>query len=266
MIVGVDHIGLTAKTGLPLEWLGYSERFSERRVPNPRAKEPFLRAYRPVHDITYFDAPDLSPAIEVVDEGTRHERSGDPFPTIVVDRAVTGATAAPPEVGDAVSGALGYRGEVAVGFLPNSRLPVVSAPNVGARVAAYIVAVRDVEASASLWAGGLGLLAPATDPGGRWAHLRLVPPVPRWRVNVILFAGRGEPMARYLDEEAITSIAFLSTDVTSDRERLARQGVEVGDIFHLGVNGRDLKIALGRTSDGDVIELIQVMPKHESDR
>lgn len=260
MIIGVEHIGASDGSARgTLEALGYRPRFADTGLPNSRTKAPFLLKYGALHDIAYYEAVDDSPAVELISYGRAAPRASDPLPTLVVDRPLDeGAT--PSEVlADALRAGLGADPAlVRVGPLASATFPIISAPTGrGPAISAYAVAVRDPEASAALWAGALGMTVDSRDPGGHWMWLRLSPPVPRWRIRVLLARDENATTARHLDEDGVTSIAFLSTDLDRDRERLARVA-HVGEPFAITVHDRPLRVCVGRSPDGDLIELIQI--------
>lgn len=137
-------------------------------------------------------------------------------------------------------------------LLPSGALePMTMGAAVSAgRIEALVMHARDRRSATALWREGLGY----AEADGR---LRSTAAMPAWRVDIHLADGAVE--GRCLDDGGWTALALLTTDVDGDRDRLARlYGADLGEPFAMDVGPRAVRACVGRTAEGDLIELVQV--------
>lgn len=261
MILGVDHLGWgVAELDDPaaaLAGLGYRRAFADRGLPNDASKRPYLHEHTTLHDLALYRAADGSPAIELLRHAPRvRERAGDPFPTILLAGPSTGAPAPAPAAA-AIVAAWPGAGAATIDRVGGAEVLSAAIPS-RSRVAAYVVATGDMPTAIRLWSTCLG--ARVERAGDGWSILALASPVPAWRCDLLVVARPdGVSGPRYLDDAGVTNIALLTTDIVRDRERVVGSGAaDMGAVFDIEVDRRSVRACVGRTCDGDLIELLYV--------
>ena len=84
-------------------------------------------------------------------------------------------------------------------------------------------------------------------------------PITNWKVNIGVVHVPDAPLDPPLDLEGCAALAFYSSDVEADLDGMVDRGCELrSSPFAVQVGGRNLLIALGRSPDGTIIELVQV--------
>lgn len=90
--------------------------------------------------------------------------------------------------------------------------------------------------------------------------LHLLRPVPHWCVKLDVRADADAAIDPPLDIAGYTAIAFYSSDVEADRDKLiAAGGRTPTDPFKVTID-REMKIVMLRSPEGTIIELIEVRP------
>jgi len=267
MILGVDHVALScgdlaAAVGR-LEGAGFRTRFIERDVPNRPAKRPFLRDYRPRHDLAYCESP-AGVAVELTRHGPSPGDGQGPY-RVLFSGAVPGE---PPPSGEARFEAEAW--QAGLGVRPEARcwpeVPATfwtdAARSAPAAIRAVLLPVADLTAALRFWQEGMGcrVSASGTMSAGRgWARLHLAAPVASWSLEILLGQDDRPPAACRLDAAGFPCLAFLSTGVERDAERLQESGgVLWTGAFDLQVGGKGLKIGLLCGPAGEMVELIEV--------
>ena len=88
--------------------------------------------------------------------------------------------------------------------------------------------------------------------------LHLVRPMPQWCVKVLVRRDASAPIDPPLDVAGYAAIAFYSSDVEADRDRLVAAGGRTPtEPFRVTID-REMKIIMLRSPEGTIIELIEV--------
>jgi hypothetical protein len=281
MILGVDHIALSADEASgaisELEELGFSPRFRDLFVPNHPAKRPFVHQLEAMHAVAYCSGQAPGVAIEITAHGVlRPEGAGLGYGVLLAGLPLK-VRAMGSEVLDHPLGTWWRR--VGRGSVREVRSPrfkatwwvdaaVGPSANAGSRVGGVMVGVEKLDRSLAFWTNGLGLTAGrgAAEPP-RWRMLRPSTPIPQWVLDVFLVEdGSAAKTWWYLDDPGFPCVAFLTTDIHADRDRLQQHGAaEVGEVFELSVAGRSLELCVLRGPSGEPVELIQVTDRRQPD-
>lgn len=253
MIVGVDHIGWSlsdpASASATLRSLGRTCVFAEAALPTSPAERPLLRSESTTHAIEYW-RDENAPAIETIAHPSASARVAT-LPTVLVPAAALAAPATPDPVEIAALGVVADRVR-----LSPTRTTVLRARSGAADPVTYVVGVADMERARGIWCAALGARVVAEAAGQ--VAVRIASRLPQWRLDVVLVPapGRDDPLA--LDDEGFLSVGLLTTDLRGDRERLERAGVAMCEPFRMTVNGRALRVAMGRGAGDEIVELIAV--------
>jgi hypothetical protein len=274
VIIGVDHIAISGadqtRDAASLEMLGFRRRFAQPGIPNPPQKMPFLGHYRPNHDIALFDAAE-GVAVELIIHGGPRQAGTNPgfvplveLPSQILD-ALPAHRSCPADVSAAICEAYALK---AVRW---ARILALDAPiwgdggaSTSTSVKAVTRSVGDLCASAAFFCDllGLKLAAQGSARGAKqWVRLDSQSPVARWRLSVLLCAASdtGEAAPMRLDQSGYPCLAFLSTDIVADAEKLAAHTRgRRSDVFDLVVDQKLLSILLAEGPSNELIEFIQV--------
>ncbi|WP_269583967.1 VOC family protein [Roseibium sp. Sym1] len=268
MIVGVDHIALACvdlETGQrALDRLGLSERFVDRAVANAPQKRPLLSDYGPLHDIAVYD-PQSGAAIELTAHNVLQKEARNGFtPVLEVTGPAAAELADPDGESKCVTAAFG-EGFVRHALQELDTYCYLRAGHEDSCLRAGVLAVADLEASLAFFTSGL---AGKTDRQGvengrRWAVVKLPALMPKWRLELLLVAAEGAATnENFLDNAGWPCLACLTTSIEGDAEKLRQAAARhVGEIFHLSVNGKALRILLAAGPNGELIELIEISKK-----
>lgn len=262
MILGFDHVTLpfvdAALGARLLEPLGYRTAFLERDAPNRPEKSRFLRRYAPSHDLALCRSPH-GPAIEVISYGSALGPAGPAACLPVFSDPAAGEPAVDPLLarsGQAVAARAW-------------RLPALGADCLAAAPAAVaanriVLPSGDLEAAARFWELGLAAKRQESSAPGA-ATLRLASPVPAWRLEVTLVAGRPDVPA-FLDDPGFACPALLTNRIEEDLARAAALATASSGVFELALHGRALRVALLRGPDGALVELVQIVTAGDAPR
>lgn len=84
-------------------------------------------------------------------------------------------------------------------------------------------------------------------------------PVTNWKVDIAVVYNEDAPINPPMDLEGCAALAFLSSDVEADLDEMVERGCKMAsNPFAVRVNGRDMLVALGRSPDGTIVELVQI--------
>ena len=259
MIVGIDHIALSAldmNQALKrlLKW-GYTPKFTERDVENHPAKKKFLSSVMPFHDLAYCQPRSLGLAIELTVHGRRFSGEEAPYKA-VFSGGCPGEIIKPPFAHQSIL-------EEAFGQTPHFvRLQAfqidgyylgTSDERAAANVRAFVLECSDLVSSQRFWTR-LGFSV--CHGKQNWIKLQFISPIEKWQMELLLIHRKPRQALRHrIDSRGFGCLAFLTTDIDSDRKSL---GMPSSDIFDLSVNGKSMKICLCEGLDGETIELIQL--------
>lgn len=141
---------------------------------------------------------------------------------------------------------------------PYAETPTVRFGPDGA-IEAYLLSPLEPQRAREVWHTALG--ARVTTEAG---VLRVASRLPQWCLDVHIRDHDGRSRADrlvHLDDEGFVSVALITTDLGLERSRLALVGVQTVEPFRVRVNGRDLKVTLGRGAAGEIIELLEVVAR-----
>lgn len=273
MIIGVDHIALSVTdidkaTDLVSRW-GYRPKFINRRLINSPIKTPYLREKKRFHDISYCQP--LSPGLAV--ELTAHGR-----------KFIIGEETGPYKIVMRGKNPGAYLDNAAEHHLKNcgvltdvfgSRAAPIRLPefkticyyiNEGSSACAVIrcilIETFDLDKSAEFWAkfGFFEKGVCAAGQNGKWRLLEFKNYMLPWGLNLVLVKTKRSPASRIyqLDKPGFTCLAFITTDIFTQRRRLEGKKIDVTEISSIEAGGRSLKICLCANPDGGSLELIQI--------
>lgn len=262
MILGVDHIGLSAASlgdGIGImRSLGYEVRFAVEDLANHDAKRPFLRQWRPRHAIAYCALRGCVAVEVTVHSATLPVEQG---PYEVLCSGQPGPDAEP--LHDVFDGpATKADARMTYWRWPAIRTRFATSPGMGdLRIGSVAVSVVDIDASTRWWTDALGFRYRGSPTPG--VHdLDRASPVADWRLDLMLVsqAAHALPM---LDDTGFTVLALITTDIAEDAPRVSHGAAEVGRTFEQRIAGRNVRLAFVRGPSGELVELVEV---HERPR
>lgn len=259
MIVGVDHVALSAPALAPattaLRGAGFELGLTRDPLSDHRAKLPFL-ARAATHHATAMYHAKQGVAVEVTVHAPMdvvEVRSG--YEVLLMAPAGDSGSVAGPEWPSEAWAAIGRRGAARAWPELGARFWHVAGPSAG--VLAVAARVADPERSVRFWTEGLALSAsPSTSRKVR--VLRSASRFGSWSLDVLLHESAAAPEAT-LDAPGFPCLAFVSTDVPRDADRLARHASAVGETFDLTLGDRDLRLVFARGPSGELVELVGVL-------
>lgn len=275
MIVGVDHLALSTiclKESIQyLEDIGFKTQFIENNLTNNRSKMPFLREFKPQHDIVYLKS-DKSISIEL----TKHSRNlaGNP---LQMDANVLFSGKCPGTVLNInnnmfvkkiIRGSWGkpYNYPVLDVRLDPFMTNVYWIPSYNdeenSYIKKFILEVFDFEGAIEFWTKGLGfnVLKVSETDERRWATVEFPSVVQSWKLKVLIVENEKViDKIRYLDDTGFTSICLLTTNIEQSMKTIAQfPDTKMGEIFNLVVNRRKLCVGVGRGPNKELIELVKI--------
>jgi hypothetical protein len=263
VILGASHITLGCDdldaAVESLSHFGYQADFIDRKVVNDPSKRSILSADYRFHGIGLLRSQTGFP-IELV---FYQERMPDAFGRFV---GVFETTTAARQTRKFASGASlnGMPPSVASKWTTD----LVGSPGVPAFISGgertnsglrkVVLPVTDLPRARRLWCGVLGF-RPKSE-SGELAELEFASPVAAWRLQLMLVASTGSEARTVLDAQGMACLSLLSSNVDDDVRRAVTGGAElVTDIFTIGINGRDMKVAILTEADGAFVELLQIV-------
>jgi hypothetical protein len=125
-----------------------------------------------------------------------------------------------------------------------------------------LLLTRRFDQALSFWTAGIGcrIISQGNNSSGeRWVHFRCGTPLFTWSTRLILAEYAGELETPCLDDLGFGCLAFVSTDVQKDGDRLLEaEAAERSGCFQLEVNHKTLRVELFRSPDRQIIELVEV--------
>lgn len=238
MIVGLDHIAIGAESlNFAQETLavcGYHCVFEQRHLENRCEKFRFLHAESLTHDIAIFHA---STARHLPIEVTVHTKLH------VVQAPLLISHWRCPQAHISRLRQLAGPGSVITPADSDPGLQGVS------------IASVDINYSMAFWTGAIGMRA----VNGQPQMLAHASPVPRWNWQLQVMPAACGTAFTMLDDSGPNAIALLSTDIASDCNLAMNAGAtDLTPPFTLTVNKKPLKLALLRSPEGLMIELIEI--------
>lgn len=273
MIYRLDHLALSCadlnSALTDLRQFGYEPRFVEKKLPNRSEKRPFLRNYKPTHDIAYCESAGELP-IELTCHRTPLGEVARSYVPIIssIDCESIDATGRNTSWAVTVSRWQEER-DVECGMWRPLAAPVcrLSGDATGESRDEFIVAkgVPNVVRSAEFWTEALGFVREEadTDGGGmretdRVANLLFTSPLQERILRLILYRSAGR-RAGHLDDAGFPCLAFLTTSLMADRERAVRCGAtKASEPFCLEVAGHDLTVSVVEGPSGELVELVHM--------
>lgn len=263
MILGASHITLgcddVAGATMALGRYGYQPEFLNTDLANDTSKRPYMSAWSDVHTISLLRAARGFP-IELIQYASRlpdvYGRYVGIFDGLVPAEKRVDASLAP--VGD-IGTAIGSPLVDAV--MPDAQMAALflAQPRDHAGLTHVALAVDNLDAALRFWCDGMGFGCGAVR--GRVASLALRAPVPAWRLNLVLFENASRSRASFLDARGMACVAFISSDIEADTDRLSGCGAAPATrLFEIVVNGKRLRVRV-LILDGAFIELIQIMQR-----
>ena len=87
-------------------------------------------------------------------------------------------------------------------------------------------------------------------------------PVKNWSLIVILAETINDDSLPMLDDAGFPCLALLTTNLERDREKLKEAGTNNSSgQFQLTVNQKQLKVEIFRGTNGELIELVEILSK-----
>jgi len=263
MILGASHLALSYSSSAhdALTRLGFAHEFTERDVPNASQKRAMLTDYSMLHDLAFFRRSE-SVSIETIDHRSG-QVSDDPSqplsgyqPVLAVSDSLAGEAVRGPVV-ERWSASLAHAG------IPLARLewvtelagPVWVDSNGQPGLRSVVLPIDDVASEAEFWTRGLGARPQMT--GRDFARLAYSGPVSQWRIELILVAGQAEGMWM-LDQSGFPCLALLSNAIDKDLAKAVAAGGDDVRTFCVAVNRKPLSVALLRSPNGAIVELLQL--------
>lgn len=277
MIIGVDHIALSAANihkavGVLINW-GYKPRFIDTGSVNDPAKGPYLNARGELHDIAYCQPLSRGVPVEITshsggfngeyDSAYKVIFSGE-NPGIDHDNMSEEDIESCAAISEAFAGAA--RPIRLQAFDTDAYYLNETREGQGDRVAVKAVLSYgpDIEASVAFW-GNFGFTKKSS-AGERWELLEFKNQAFGWGFNLLIAKPRrkisGDNYS--IDNAGFNCLAFLTSNIRAEKERLKKTGIETTDIFSFKAGGRLLRICLCRGNNGEPVELIEIDSKGET--
>jgi hypothetical protein len=267
MIVGIDHIALSCvdivKASEELALSGFNIKFIEKDVPNFSGKNIFLERYEQTHSIAYCESEN-GINIELTQHGLTPGESSSLYNLLFSSVPHDSLKKVTP---DHELGEYWIRSGL---FRPplQSLWPAFgtniwhseSSDSEPFSIKGLLVPVSKLSESEALWTRGLNfkvLNRGSIESGKRYIALKYGSPLKTWTLNVLLV--ESEVFAYQLDSRGFSCLAFLSSNLERDLEKLTSLGAtENTGIFFIDVNGRTLKVVVLRGPNKELIELIEL--------
>ncbi len=277
MIIGVDHIALSTvdiqKAVRALMNWGYKPCFIDMGSINDPIKGPYLNAREEFHDIAYCQPLSRGVAVELTVHsgrftgeydsaykvifsgenpgGNRDNTSKEDIENCaVISEAFAGA--AQPIRLQAFDTDAYYLNEEREG--QDNRVAVKAALSYGS----------DIEESVDFW-GNFGFTKKSS-ARERWELLEFKNQAFGWGFNLLIAKPRHKiSKDNYrIDNAGFNCLAFLTSNIRAEKERLKKKRIETTDIFSFRAGGRLLRICLCRGNNGEPVELIEIDSKGET--
>lgn len=236
MIVGVDHLALSAadveRQDEALQEGGFGRAFHHPRVPNPPIKRDLLSRWVDEHDLALYRAPGSIP-VEIVDHGPSEPTRARYLPVLGEVEGPVGPDREPER----------HEGLGA---------PVVDVRRGGDARATFdhlVARTSDVDESRSFWEH-LGL------KGTDEERLVLEPVVGDVRLHLVLGADAASDAPTPLDGAGFNCLAFVSSSIHRDRERLVAAGYRATPVGAVPFPDKTLQICFAVGPSGEPVELV----------
>lgn len=274
MIIGVDHIALSAgdihKAVRVLSNWGYKPRFIDTGLINDPIKDSYLNAREELHDIAYCQPLSRGTPIELTVHSGRFIGKDDSAYKVIFsgenpgsDRdniskediencdiisEVFGKAAEPIRLREFDTDAY-YLNEEREG--PDNRVTVTAALSYGS----------DIEESVDFW-GNFGFTKKSS-VRERWELLEFKNQALGWGFNLLIAKSQHKVNKdrHRIDNAGFNCLAFLTSNICAEKERLKKKRIETTDIFSFKAGGRLLRICLCRGNNDEPVELIEIDSK-----
>ncbi|MBN1577309.1 MAG: VOC family protein [Chitinispirillaceae bacterium] len=270
MILGVDHIALSTydidESVRQLSLNGYIAKFVEPALSNHHEKKPFLAHYLPLHAMAYCRC-ETCMSIELLQHarGPGVGKEEDSCYKVLFAKTPSGTENARSDA-DPIQHAFEKVFNLKVEQLkyPHFHTPIWASeeqPGGNPRISALAITASDPERSLRFWTSGIGARCVDSKQDNEYFLVRLGSLVKNWRADLVLLhtASEKRPL---LDDPGFTCLALLSTDIDRDADKAVSYGArERTGVFDLQVNNRNLKLALLRGPDNELVELVQMEKK-----
>lgn len=252
MIWGIDHLVMSIPSHTLVEdelnGLGFAPDFIDMAVPSAPEKTPVLSKARPLHDIGFFRPQGVGLAIETIAHGDDLDPTPGPYaPLFNVSQLPDELPQSP------ISAALGA--QVIEKSWGNGRAYFCQADEPVTTLNTLALDTPDVSSEAGFWTQYLGFREISN--GDDWALIETNTPVAAWSGRLLLKHSE-TVSAGPMDGAGFTCVALVSNNIDADLETVfANGGTDYKCRFEVSVNGRPLIVALFRTPNGAIVELIQ---------
>ncbi|MBN1902442.1 hypothetical protein JW926_14040 [Candidatus Sumerlaeota bacterium] len=250
MILGVSHIAMTVPDPDPvvecLRRFGFHKDFVEKNIPNPPEKKPFVHSYSETHTLAFMKGNLNSIGLEIIQYPALQKKSnGKIKPAFDVYMQIT-ENPSP----DSTDG----------GHSPNDPVmkTFILVPSTDkAGIFQISFSSDNFEKSRDFWRGILGFHITGDSPD----EMTLQPsfPMPNWQIILkIKRAEKGLLQPRKLDVPGANLVSLITTNIVSDREKILYHGeISLTRIFPFRVNNKNLKLCLGYSPEGQVLEFLE---------
>lgn len=256
MIVGISHIGATV---LNLESalqdfarLGFKTDFVERNLPNDPQKRQFMNRWHPTHHIAFIKGNVNSVGLELIEYPEAAVMNSDKL-NDHIRLHFTGRINETDEVCDTTENSSTYQDIQLCCLRLRGRH---SSNSVSLNIAEFHVKEQGSNTSRAFWQNGAGFKPVNADD----VESAMEPGVPLlfWKMALKPKITTLDFNESILDEVGLNLITLVTSDIAKDRERLIKHGGrDASNVFVQMVNQKELKIALMRSPEGHVVELIE---------
>lgn len=263
MIVGLDHLALNCSDfpkGLEaLESIGYRTLFVEKEILNALEKRSFLKNFSSTHSIAYLESGNnQDPFIEITHHG-QALTSGLGYKIL---KPSWGVTISDHQIASSSMIQAALLEEVSSKMSMSLWRNVTT--NCGYDFGGTIVVtwVSEIETSMRFWIKALNFREFFhSGEGQHFYMLKMSSPLPGRSLFLIILSARASYRG-HLDELGCSCLCFVTTDLWRDREALIEnEYIETySEPFVQEINDRKLLIELYRTTQGELIELVQYGP------
>lgn len=277
MIIGVDHIALSAvdiqkAVRALMDW-GYKPRFIDTGSINDPVKGPYLNAREELHDIAYCQPLSSGVPVEITVHSGGFTGGNDSAYKVIFsgkDPGIDRDNISEEDIGNCAVISEAFAGaarpirlqafDTGAYYLNEGR----EGQDDRAAVKGALSYGQDIEESVAFW-GNFGF-AKKSSAKERWELLEFKNHALGWVFNLLIAKPRRKISkdSYKIDNAGFNCLAFLTSNIRAQKQRLEKSGIETTDIFSFKAGGRLLRICLCRGNNGEPVELIEIDSKGEA--
>ncbi|OVE76888.1 hypothetical protein BVX98_04270 [bacterium F11] len=269
MIIGVSHLTLSCANvdadSAKLREKGFELVFLEKDAPNNEGKKKFLNFYQKGHSLALL-TKDRGIPIELIDHGSEPKEGPSNYEVHWT--------------GNLDQWSLNHEEDEKLariwkdsGISKNSILGVWShlkipfwwekdSDSSKMIIRSLLIRTDRFEESRDFWEKGLGFkMDTQSNSGkqGKWLRLKFYAPISSWSTEMVLVDQKKEIAPVKLDNSGFSCLAFITTQLEKDRDRLFEAGAKDSTCpFKIGINNKKLLVEVFQGPGNEFVELVEV--------